>query len=75
MWYPQILNMMSEYSKVFPRNEVTMCKSILFVNNTEDDHVSVRNHIVLFVVFLRSKRRKYTIPFEKKLYIIQKLIY
>ncbi|VEN38188.1 unnamed protein product [Callosobruchus maculatus] len=30
MWYPQILNSMSEYGNIVPVNEVTMCKAILF---------------------------------------------
>ncbi|KAJ8956223.1 hypothetical protein NQ314_006756 [Rhamnusium bicolor] len=35
MWYPQILNSMTDYGKVVAQNEVTMCKSILY---DEDEH-------------------------------------
>ncbi|CAH1975630.1 unnamed protein product [Acanthoscelides obtectus] len=30
MWYPQILNSMSDYGQVVPSNEVTMCTAILY---------------------------------------------
>lgn len=30
MWYPQILNSMTDYGKIESEGEVTMCKSILY---------------------------------------------
>lgn len=41
MWYPQILNSMTEYGKVESQSEVTMCKSILY----EEEEVVVTTGI------------------------------
>lgn len=38
MWYPQILNSMTELGKKEAESEVTMCKSILF--EEEEDTIT-----------------------------------
>lgn len=44
MWYPQILNMMSDYEKKVSDNEVTMCKSIVSHSNSNTSTVSIQNY-------------------------------
>ncbi|CAG9815294.1 unnamed protein product [Phaedon cochleariae] len=51
MWYPQILNSMSEYGKIVPQEEVTICKSILYEEEINDiDAISSNSTIIKSLV-------------------------
>ncbi|CAG9865055.1 unnamed protein product [Phyllotreta striolata] len=36
MWYPEILNSMTELGKKLPDNEITLCKAVLYSDDTDD---------------------------------------
>lgn len=42
MWYPQILNSMSELGKKLPENQITMCKAVLY----DDDMENMDNYFI-----------------------------
>nr|XP_023023357.1 synaptic vesicle glycoprotein 2B-like [Leptinotarsa decemlineata] len=41
MWYPTVLNLMSEYGEVVSQSEVTMCKSVMYDQNNKNVNITL----------------------------------
>ncbi|XP_057666431.1 synaptic vesicle glycoprotein 2A-like [Diorhabda carinulata] len=50
MWYPQILNSMSELGKEVPNNEVTMCKAVENISKNESVQILTDNYLTDIII-------------------------